>query len=98
MAPEPISTVYFINSSYQTLCVSILVSSIAARQRLGKNITAAMNTYPTIEELLDGSFSMLPVSYERKYTISSSQNFLFSVNALMLGSTNKFCLLFALTL
>jgi hypothetical protein len=29
-----------------------------ARQRLGKNITAAMNTRATIEELLDSAFSV----------------------------------------
>jgi hypothetical protein len=47
-------------------------SSIVARQRLGKNVTAITNTHATIEELLDASFSMWPVSYEGKYAISSS--------------------------
>jgi hypothetical protein len=37
-----------------------------ARQRLGKNVTAATNTHTTIEELLDVSFSMRPVSYQRE--------------------------------
>jgi hypothetical protein len=39
---------------------------LAVRQRLGKNDTAATNTYITIEELLDASFSMRSVSYQRK--------------------------------
>jgi hypothetical protein len=30
---------------------------VVARQRLGRNITAVTNTHPTIEELLDASFS-----------------------------------------
>jgi hypothetical protein len=54
-APEPISTVYFIN-----------LSPTAARQGLGKNVTAATNTHATIEELLDASFFMRSVSYQRK--------------------------------
>jgi hypothetical protein len=39
---------------------------IVARQRLGRNVTAVTNTHATIEELLDASFSMWPVSYQRK--------------------------------
>jgi hypothetical protein len=39
---------------------------IVARQRLGKNLTTVTNTHATIEELLDASFSMWPVSYQRK--------------------------------
>jgi hypothetical protein len=50
--------------------------SIVAKQRLGRNVTAVTNTQAAIEELLDASFSMWPVSYQGKYTISSSQNFL----------------------
>jgi hypothetical protein len=37
-----------------------------ARQRLGKNVTAAINTHATIEELLDASFSMQSVWYQKK--------------------------------
>jgi hypothetical protein len=48
-----------------------------ARQRLGKNVTAVTNTHATIEELLDASFCMRPVSYQGKEAISSFQNFLF---------------------
>jgi hypothetical protein len=47
---------------------------IVARQRLGRKVSAVMNTHETIKELLDASFSMWPVSYQRKYAISSSQN------------------------
>jgi hypothetical protein len=36
----------------------------AARQGLGKLLTAATNTHPTIEELLDAVISMRSVSYQ----------------------------------
>jgi hypothetical protein len=49
-----------------SLCVCVCVSPIAARQRLGRNVTAVMNTHATIEELLDASFSVWPVSYQGK--------------------------------
>jgi hypothetical protein len=39
---------------------------IVARQRLGGNVTAVINTKATIEELLDPSFPMWPVSYQKK--------------------------------
>jgi hypothetical protein len=39
---------------------------IVARQRLGRNVTAVTNAHATIEELLDASFSMWPVSYQGK--------------------------------
>jgi hypothetical protein len=39
--------------------VSVYVSSFTViRQRLGKNVLAAINTHATIEELLETSFSM----------------------------------------
>jgi predicted homoserine dehydrogenase-like protein len=41
-------------------------SPIVARQRLVTNVTAVKNTYAKIEELLDASFSMWPVSYQGK--------------------------------
>jgi hypothetical protein len=37
-----------------------------AKQRLGRIVTAVTNTHATIEELLDASFLMWPVSYEGK--------------------------------
>jgi hypothetical protein len=52
---------------------------IVARQRPGRNIAVVTNTHATIEELLDGSFSMWPVSYQGKYAISSSENFLYNL-------------------
>jgi UDP-3-O-[3-hydroxymyristoyl] glucosamine N-acyltransferase len=52
------------------------ISLIVARQRLGRNVTAVTNTHLTIEELLDVSFSMWPLSFQGKQPISSSQNFL----------------------
>jgi hypothetical protein len=39
---------------------------IGAKQRLGRNVTLLMNTHATIEEILDASFSMWPVSYQGK--------------------------------
>jgi hypothetical protein len=39
---------------------------IVARERLGKNVTVAMNIHARIEELLDALFSEQPMSYERK--------------------------------
>jgi hypothetical protein len=55
MAPEPISTAYFINPSHQSMRLHLYPATVAT-QRLGKNDTAATNTYATIEELLDASF------------------------------------------
>jgi hypothetical protein len=46
-------------------CVSVY-SPIVAMHRLGRNVTAVTNTHATIEELLDASFSMWPVSYQGK--------------------------------
>jgi hypothetical protein len=39
---------------------------IVARQRFGRNVNAVTNTNATIEELLDASFSVSPVSYQGK--------------------------------
>jgi hypothetical protein len=89
MAPEPISTAYFINPSHQSACLYVYLllfvwqrlgknPPIVARQWLRKNITPVMNTQPTKEELSDASFSMRSVSYQGKQAISSSQNFLYN--------------------
>jgi hypothetical protein len=43
IAPEPISTVYFIIPSHQSVCLSVY-PRIIARQLLGKHIPAATNT------------------------------------------------------
>jgi hypothetical protein len=39
---------------------------IVARQRLSRNVTAITNTQATIEEFLDPSFSIWPLSYQGK--------------------------------
>jgi hypothetical protein len=70
MAPEPISTAYFISPSHSSVCLymSPLIvpmqrlgknSSIVVRQRFSKNVTAATNTYSTTEKLLDVLFSVV---------------------------------------
>jgi hypothetical protein len=65
MAPEPISTAYFINPSNHAVCLQVQYLCIVARQQLGKSVTAATDTLATKDELLDGSFSARPVSYLR---------------------------------
>jgi hypothetical protein len=59
-----------------SICVPVFIFPTVAKQRHGKNVRAATNTHVTIEELLDASFSVRSVSYQRKVDISSSQNFL----------------------
>jgi hypothetical protein len=44
VAPEPISTTYFVNPSHQSVCLYVY-SSIVAGQRLGKTVTAATNIH-----------------------------------------------------
>jgi hypothetical protein len=85
MASDPVSVAHFTNPSHQP--VSVCVSPIVARQRLGKHVTAATNTHATIEEMLDASFSIRSVSYQGKYAISSSQNFLFVGYVTMLSAS-----------
>jgi hypothetical protein len=65
MAPETISTAYFLNPIHQSVCLQVYLCPLA-RQRLGENVTAATNTHETIEELFDASFSMRSVSYLKK--------------------------------
>jgi hypothetical protein len=52
---------------------------IVARQGVGRNVTAVTNTHATIEELLGASFSMWPVSFQVRYALNSSQNFLLCI-------------------
>jgi hypothetical protein len=63
-APEPTSAAHFINPSHQPVCLYVY-SPLVIRQRFGKkkNVTAAMNTQATIEELLGMLFSLRSVSY-----------------------------------
>jgi hypothetical protein len=65
MAPKPMCAAYFLNPFHQSECLYVY-PSIVARQRLGKNVTTATITDATIEELLDTSFSMRSVSYQKK--------------------------------
>jgi hypothetical protein len=46
VTPKPISTAYFTNPSHQSVCLHVY-PSIVVRQRLGKNVTATMNTHAT---------------------------------------------------
>jgi hypothetical protein len=51
IAPEPISKAYFMNLSHQSLCLyEYMHPIIVDRQRLGKTVTAALNTRTTTEE------------------------------------------------
>jgi hypothetical protein len=59
------------------LCVLLVGDGVIRRQRLGKDVTAVTNTDASLEELLDASFSMRSVSYQRKEEMRSSKNFLF---------------------
>jgi hypothetical protein len=62
-APGPINGI--LHKYPPSVCVPVH-SPISARQQLSKNITAATNTHATIEELLDASFSVQFVLYQRK--------------------------------
>jgi hypothetical protein len=65
MAPEPISATYVISLS-SSFFVSVCEHPLVARQWLGKNVAAARNSHATIDELLDASFSVQPMSYQRE--------------------------------
>jgi hypothetical protein len=62
--PVPISTAYLLNPHHQSVCLYVY-PSVVTRQRLGKIVTAATNTHVT-SLLLNASFSMRSVSYQRK--------------------------------
>jgi hypothetical protein len=55
-----------VHKSLPSVCVTLCISPIVARQRLVKNVNAETNTHARIEEFLDAFFSMWPVSYHRK--------------------------------
>jgi hypothetical protein len=65
MASEPILTSYFINLSNQWVFVFMCIPLIVARQRLDEHVPAE-RTHATVEELLNATFSMLPVSCRRR--------------------------------
>jgi hypothetical protein len=54
------------HKSLPSICVCMCIPTIVARQRLGKHVTAEKNTHAIIEELLDASFSLRSVSYQRQ--------------------------------
>jgi hypothetical protein len=95
MTPKETSTANFINSSHQYVCLHVYPLTvtikrlgksppIVARQRLGRNYTAARNTQATIEEFWDASFSMRSVSYQEQFVITSPQNVLLEVCIILL--------------
>jgi hypothetical protein len=68
-----------LHKSFPLVCVSVWVSPpIVARQRPGKNVTAATNTQATIEELLDSSFPMRSVSFQMNVCDSFLREFFVS--------------------
>jgi hypothetical protein len=62
---EPILTAHFINPSHKSMRLYVY-SPIVTRRRLRKNVTTATNTHTTLEELLDASFSVRSVLYQKK--------------------------------
>jgi hypothetical protein len=77
IAPEHISTAYFINPSHQSVCLYVYPPIVArlqlgknthivSRQQLSKNVTAATNIHTKIEKLLNASFSMRSVLCQGK--------------------------------
>jgi hypothetical protein len=72
-----------LRKSLPSVCVYVCV----ARQRLGKNVTAATNTH-TIEELLDVSFYMRTVSYQRRAGEQFSPELIILCSHLQLGFSN----------
>jgi hypothetical protein len=76
MASELISTAYFINPFHHSVCLCeypnvvrqrpVKNTPIVPEQRHCKNVAAETNSHARIEELLDASFSMRSVSYQRK--------------------------------
>jgi hypothetical protein len=88
MAPEPISAAYFINLSHQFLRLYVY-HPIVARQRLGKNVTAATNTHAKTKELFDPSLVCDPCRIKGKLSDSSSQNFSFKLSVIFSYLMNK---------
>jgi hypothetical protein len=76
MSAQPISTAYFIDPFSLSVCLSLHVSPIVTRQRLGKTLPR-QRIHVTIEELLDASFLCGLCRIKGKEAISSSQKFLF---------------------
>jgi hypothetical protein len=71
MAPEPISTAYFLNPAHQSVCLCVY-PSIVIRKRLGKNVTMTTNTHAKMAELLDMLFSVRSVKHQRRELLEAS--------------------------
>jgi hypothetical protein len=65
MELEPIWTVHFIHLFHQSVCCLYLYYPVVARQGHGNHVPAAKTTRTTMEELLDASFSVRSLSYQR---------------------------------
>jgi hypothetical protein len=65
MAPEPISTAHFINSSHPSLCLYVY-PTIVARQRFGRKHYRGNEYRRSNRRILDASFSVPSVSCQRK--------------------------------
>jgi hypothetical protein len=63
MAPEPISAACFINPFHQSVCLYVY-PPIVAMQRLDIRVPPATNTRN--KELLDASFSVLSITYQKR--------------------------------
>jgi hypothetical protein len=64
MAPEPISTTYFVNPSHQSVGL-YAYSSVVARQRVGKHIPATTNTCNNVT-IFDPSSSIRSALYKSR--------------------------------
>jgi hypothetical protein len=63
--------------------INLRIPPNVAKQRLGKNVTAATSTHATTtKNLLGSSFSMRPVLYQGKYAIYFSQKFLLNITCI----------------
>jgi hypothetical protein len=66
MAPQPISTEYFINPSHQSMCLCFPLSLLGNGS---VNMFPRQRIHVTIEELFDASFSIRPVSHQKSRRI-----------------------------
>jgi hypothetical protein len=94
MAPEPVSTAYFINPSHQSVCLYVY-RFFVARQWLGKNTTAIF-TKQQWKNFWTCPFLCGPQPIKGTYAIASSQNFLFghvfvlNIGVLVIHHTSHF--------
>jgi hypothetical protein len=72
MAPEPISEAYFINPSYQPVCL-LCVLPLSLPGNGSVNTFPRQRIHAPIEKLLDASFSVRSVSYQRSLSVARQQ-------------------------